>query len=160
MIGIAPRGGLLLLLLALAGGCRSAEVGTAQAAVKASTIALQIRGNHAVQVFNVEVARTADEQERGLMFRRSLPPKGGMLFPFDPPQMAAFWMKNTYIPLDMIFIRSDGTIARIAANTTPLSLEPVSAGETVSAVLEIAGGAAAASGIAEGDRVSWPRIPD
>jgi uncharacterized membrane protein (UPF0127 family) len=82
-----------------------------------------------------------------------------MLFLFDPPQRASFWMKNTYIPLDMLFIRADGTIARIAANTVPRSLEPVDAGEVVAAVLEIAGGRAAAVGIRAGDQTSWPGGP-
>lgn len=89
------------------------------------------------------------------MFRTSLPPNGGMLFPLNPPREASFWMKNTVIPLDMIFIRQDGTIARIAAETVPYSLEFESSGEPVAAVLELAGGRAAALGIAEDDKVSW-----
>jgi len=107
--------------------------------------------------FTTEVAATPDEQERGLMFRRSLAPDRGMIFPYDPPVDAAFWMKNTLISLDMIFIRKDGTIARIAAERTPESLEPVPAGEPVAAVLEIAGGRAAELGIKQGDPVSWSR---
>lgn len=91
----------------------------------------------------------------GLMFRRSLAPDRGMLFPFAEPQYAAFWMKNTLIPLDMIFIRKDGTIARIAPMTTPMSLDPVPAGEPVVAVLEIKGRRAAELGIRPGDRVNW-----
>jgi len=78
-----------------------------------------------------------------------------MIFPYATPTMAAFWMKNTLIPLDMIFIRADGTIARIEANTVPLSLDPVPAGEPVGAVLELAGGRSAELGIAAGDKVSW-----
>lgn len=153
MISAWPRRGLLFLLLSLSASCVAADA--RKEVVAASTIPVVIQGNQAV-TFNVEVADTPAEQERGLMFRRSLPPHGGMLFPFDPPEVATFWMKNTYIPLDMIFIRADGTIARIAANTAPLSLAPVSAGENVAAVLEIAGGGAASAGIREGDRVSWP----
>jgi uncharacterized protein len=106
-------------------------------------------------VFTVEVARTEAQQERGLMFRSHLAPNGGMIFPMDPPRMASFWMKNTVIPLDMIFIRADGTIARIAAETIPYSLAPVSSGEPVAAVLEIAGGRAAELGINEDDKVVW-----
>lgn len=105
--------------------------------------------------FLVEMARTDAEQQRGLMFRTELAPDRGMLFPYDPPRPASFWMRNTYIPLDMIFVRPDGTIARIAENTVPESLDPVGVGEPVSAVLEIAGGNAAAQGISEGDRVTW-----
>ena len=89
------------------------------------------------------------------MYREALAPDRGMLFPYDPPQIASFWMKNTLIPLDIIFIRGDGTIARIAANTVPLSLEPVQSLEPVAAVLEIAGGRAAELGIEPGDRVEW-----
>jgi uncharacterized membrane protein (UPF0127 family) len=105
--------------------------------------------------FTVEMARTAAQQERGLMDRRELAAGAGMLFPFDPPQPASFWMRNTLIPLDMIFIRPDGTIARVAANTVPLSETPVGVDEPVTAVLELRGGRAAELGIREGDRVSW-----
>lgn len=105
--------------------------------------------------FTVEIARTEQEQADGLMGRRSLAPDRGMLFPFDPPRPASFWMRNTLIPLDMLFIRTDGTIARIAANTVPLSEEPVGVEQEMSAVLELRGGRAAELGIREGDRVSW-----
>ncbi len=120
-------------------------------------VPLTIRSASGEHRFTVEVARTPDQQRQGLMHRRSLEPYGGMIFPYDPPVEAAFWMKNTLIPLDMLFIRADGTIARIAANTTPHSLEPVAAGEPVAAVLEIRGGRAAELGIREGDRVEWQR---
>src|SRR3546814_5706222 len=83
--------------------------------------------------FDVEVARTDAEQDRGLMFRTSLPENGGMLFPFKKPRIGSFWMKNTLIPLDMIFIRADGSVDRIAENTIPESLEPVVSGGEVSA---------------------------
>lgn len=105
--------------------------------------------------FTVEMARTPAQQERGLMERRELAADAGMLFPFDPPQPASFWMRNTLIPLDMIFIRPDGTIARVAANTVPLSEAPVGVDEPVTAVLEIRGGRSAELGVREGDRVSW-----
>ena len=118
-------------------------------------VPLSIRSATGVHRFTVEVARTPQEQAAGLMHRQSLAPDRGMLFPYDPPQPASFWMKNTLIPLDIIFIRADGTIARIAANTVPLSLDPVPSLEPVAAVLEIAGGRAAELGIAPGDRVEW-----
>lgn len=105
--------------------------------------------------FSVEVARTPEEQQHGLMGRTSLPPDGGMLFPFEPPKIATFWMKNTLIPLDMIFIRADGTIDRIAENTVPESLAPVASGGEVKAVLELAGGTAATLGIDESATVTW-----
>ncbi len=118
-------------------------------------VPLQIRSGSRTHRFAVEIARTAEEQSRGLMHRRALARNAGMIFPFLPPRPASFWMKNTLIPLDMIFIRPDGTIARIAANTVPMSLESVGVEEPVAAVLEIAGGRSAALGIREGDRVSW-----
>jgi len=90
------------------------------------------------------------------MFRTSLAADEGMIFPFPRPRVASFWMRNTLIPLDMIFVRADGTIARIAANTIPHNEESVSSGEPVVAVLEIKGGRSAELGISEGDRVSWP----
>jgi uncharacterized membrane protein (UPF0127 family) len=105
--------------------------------------------------FTVEVARTADEQATGLMNRQSLAPDRGMIFPFYQPRVASFWMKNTLIPLDMIFIRADGSIANIEANTVPLSLQPVNSVEPVAAVLEIAGGRAAELGVKPGDTVKW-----
>jgi uncharacterized protein len=108
----------------------------------------------------VEVAHTVEEQARGLMFRTSLPADGGMIFPLSPPRFASFWMKNTLIPLDMIFIRSDGSIARIEPETVPHSLAPVPSGEVVGAVLELAGGRAAALGINEGDTVRWAGLKD
>lgn len=108
-----------------------------------------------VHRFTVEVARTSAEQARGLMFRTELADDAGMIFPFAPPKPASFWMKNTVIPLDIIFVRPDGSIESIAANTVPYSLDPVQSGEVVGAVLELAGGRAAALGIAAGDRVEW-----
>ena len=122
---------------------------------KLSVVPLQIRTATATHKFRVEVARSEEEQSRGLMFRESLPGDSGMIFPSLPPQIKSFWMKNTVIPLDMIFIRADGSIARIAAETVPYSLTPVDSGEPVAAVLEIAGGRAAALGIVEDDHVIW-----
>jgi uncharacterized protein len=135
-------------------GCQSAPVNGAAAAHPA-LIPLEIRTAKTKLNFKVEIARTPEEQARGLMFRTSLPEFGGMIFPMVPPREASFWMKDTVIPLDMIFIRSDGTIARIAANTIPYDLTPVSSGEPIVAVLEIAGGRAETLGIAENDRVIW-----
>ena len=109
-----------------------------------------------VHRFTVEVARSEAQQAQGLMNRQTLAPDRGMIFPYDPPVSASFWMKNTLIPLDIIFIRSDGTIARIEANTVPLSLDPVPAGEPVAAVLELAGGRSAELGITAGAKVAWP----
>jgi hypothetical protein len=118
---------------------------------------LKIRSHGKTHRFTVEMARTPEEQSRGLMFRQSLGDDRGMLFPYEPPQQASFWMKNTLIPLDMVFVRADGTIGRIAENTVPMSLDPVPSIDPVSAVLEIRGGRAAELGLKEGDKVSWPR---
>ena len=119
-------------------------------------VPLTISSGAKVHRFTVEVARTPEEQQRGLMYRESLAPDRGMIFPYDPPRPVAFWMSNTLIPLDMIFVRADGTIANIAVNTTPLSLEPVPSAGAVVAVLEIAGGRSSELNIKAGDRVDWP----
>lgn len=144
-----------LALLALAPLGASAAARPAAQRVKA-TVPLTIVTAHGMRRFDVEVARTPAEQERGLMFRRALPSHGGMIFPMDPPRPANFWMKNTRIPLDIIFIRSGGTIVRIA-NAVPFSLDMIESGEPVAAVLEIAGGRTQALGIRPGDRVAWSR---
>ena len=91
----------------------------------------------------------------GLMYRNRLAPDRGMIFPFDPPRDASFWMRNTLIPLDMIFVRADGSIANIAVNTVPYSEESVRSEGRVAAVLEIAGGRTAELGIKPGDKVEW-----
>jgi uncharacterized membrane protein (UPF0127 family) len=106
--------------------------------------------------FTVEMATDWPQQERGLMFRKTLGPNAGMLFDFGKEQEEAFWMKNTLIPLDMLFIKADGRIARIAANAKPLSEVSIPSYEPVRAVLEIAGGRAAELGMKAGDRVENP----
>jgi len=119
-------------------------------------VPLTIRSARGVHRFTVEVAETAEQQEAGLMFVRSLAPDRGMIFPYDPPRNVAFWMRNTLIPLDMLFIRADGTIARIAT-AKALDETPVWAGEDIAAVLEIRAGRAAELGIKPGDRVEWTK---
>lgn len=115
--------------------------------------AVVINSKAAKHEFNVWVADTPARQAQGLMFVRSLDAGGGMLFVLDDPRVMTMWMKNTFIPLDMVFIEVDGRIARIAARTTPHSLETVSSGKTVKGVLEIAGGEAERLGIKAGDRL-------
>ncbi len=117
---------------------------------------LEIASKNGLHIFGVELATTPEEQSRGLMFRRELPPMQGMLFDFKREQPTSFWMKNTYVSLDMIFIRADGTILRIAENTVPLSEAMVPSGGPVRAVLEVVAGTAKKLGIAPGDRVSHP----
>lgn len=106
--------------------------------------------------FSVEVARTREEQDKGLMFRRELPDGQGMLFDFTTEQTVAFWMENTYISLDIIFINGDGRIRRIAENAEPLSKTTIPSDGPVRAVLEVIGGTARKLGIKEGDRVVHP----
>ena len=101
----------------------------------------------------VEFVATEKARERGLMNRNNLAPDRGMLFDFKREQPVAFWMKNTLIPLDMIFIRADGRVNSIARNAVPGDLTPIPSGGPVRAVLEIPGGQAAKIGIEPGDRV-------
>lgn len=117
---------------------------------------LEIASKSGVHVFAVEIADTDATREKGLMFRKSLPEGQGMLFDFHEEQPVGFWMQNTYIPLDMIFIRSDGRILNIAENTTPMSEKEVPSAGPVQAVLEVRGGTARKLGIAPGDRVANP----
>ena len=117
---------------------------------------VEIASKGGVHVFTVEIADTEAAREKGLMYRKSLPPGQGMLFDFHSDQPVRFWMKNTYIPLDMIFIRSDGRILNIAENTTPMSENEVPSAGPVQAVLEVRGGTARELGIAPGDRVANP----
>lgn len=109
--------------------------------------------------FTIEVADTPDERAKGLMFRETMAADAGMLFDYGSDQDGvAFWMKNTPLPLDMIFIREDGTITQIAADTTPYSLEPIASREAVRFVLEVNAGIAAKLGIVPGDRLRHPRV--
>jgi len=117
---------------------------------------LEIATKGGVHTFAVELALTPEQQAQGLMYRKELPEGQGMLFDFKREQEATFWMKNTYVPLDMIFIRADGRIHRIATNTTPLSEALVSSGGPVRAVLEVVAGTTKKLGIAPGDRVAHP----
>jgi uncharacterized protein len=106
--------------------------------------------------FQVEVMRTDEEQQRGMMYRRSLADDKGMLFPFPNERVATFWMQNTYVSLDMIFIKSDGSIQRIEKRAEPLSPRTISSGAPVLAVLEVIGGLSDKLGIKPGDKVSYP----
>ena len=109
--------------------------------------------------FQVEMADTAAEREQGLMWRASMPVNHGMLFDFPGETEQAFWMRNTYIPLDIIYIRADGRIHSIARSTTPLSEALVPSGGPVKAVLEINGGLAERMGILPGDLVRHRIFP-
>ena len=117
---------------------------------------LEIASKTGVHVFSVELAVTDEERQKGLMFRRSLPPSYGMLFDFKRDQEVSFWMHNTYVSLDMIFIRADGRILRIAENTEPMSTRIIPSGGLAKAVLEVIAGTAQKYGIAPGDRIAHP----
>ena len=122
----------------------------------ASVQPLEIVTKSGVQVFSVEMATTEQEKETGLMYRKELPDGKGMLFDFSPEQQVSMWMKNTYISLDMIFIRADGRILRIAESTEPLSTSIISSGGLAKGVLEVIAGTAQKYGIKPGDRVAHP----
>jgi uncharacterized membrane protein (UPF0127 family) len=128
----------------------------ASSARAASVQPLEIVTKNGVQVFSVEMATTEQEKETGLMYRKELPDGRGMLFDFSPEQQISMWMKNTYIPLDMIFIRADGRILRIAENTEPQSTRIIPSGGLAKGVLEVIAGTAKKYGIQPGDRVAHP----
>src|SRR4051794_35796064 len=117
---------------------------------------LEIVTKSGVQMFSVEMATTSEEKETGLMYRKELADGKGMLFDFSPEQQVSMWMKNTFIPLDMIFIRADGRILRIAENTEPQSTRIIPSNGLAKGVLEVIGGTARKYGIAPGDRVVHP----
>src|SRR3954466_976554 len=122
----------------------------------ASIEPLEIVTKSGGQVFSVELAATEDEKTTGLMYRKELPDGKGMLFDFSPAQEVSMWMKNTYISLDMIFIRPDGRVLRIAENTEPLSTKIIPSGGPAKAVLEVIAGTARKYGIQPGDRIAHP----
>jgi uncharacterized membrane protein (UPF0127 family) len=133
-----------------------AAVAPASLACATELETLEIASKSGVHVFSVELARTPAQRERGLMYVRELPEGRGMLFDFEQDQDVSMWMRNTYIPLDMLFIRGDGRILRIAENTTPMSERIIPSGGPVRAVLEVIGGTARKLGIAAGDRAAHP----
>jgi uncharacterized membrane protein (UPF0127 family) len=120
----------------------------------AGTDTIEIVSGNGVHPFSVELATNDAERERGLMYRKSMPEGHGMLFDFGYPQPTAFWMHNTYISLDMIFIASDGRIVRVAQDAKPMSDDLIPSGRPVRAVLEVIAGTARKFGIAAGDRVT------
>jgi uncharacterized membrane protein (UPF0127 family) len=150
--------------LALASGACSQAAAPAPAAPSVpakhpvsglDVIPLTISQNGKVHGFRVEVARTFEQQQNGLMFRTRMGADEGMLFPNDPPEQRSFWMKNTVIPLDIVFIGADHRISNIAANAVPYSLDAINSAGPVIAVLELNGGRAAELGFTPGARVTW-----
>lgn len=126
------------------------EVGVPQSL---TSTPLEIVTDEEVYTFEVEVARTQEEMAKGLMFRTEMPENHGMIFDYNPPRWASMWMKNTYIPLDILFIESDGTILNIVENTTPFSLVSISAIAPVRASLELNAGVVKTLGIEPGDMI-------
>ncbi|MCP3383049.1 DUF192 domain-containing protein [Bradyrhizobium sp. CCGUVB4N] len=141
------RGWLAAVLVVAGFAVASAPAGAA------SFQPLEIVTKNGVQVFSVEMATTDEEKQTGLMYRKELADGKGMLFDFNPEQEVSMWMKNTYVSLDMIFIRADGRILRIAENTEPLSTKIISSKGPARAVLEVVAGTAQKYGIRPGDRV-------
>ena len=137
---------LLVVLALLAAGLMQSAQAMRQETLKLITA----RGTH---VIDVEVTETPAEKAQGLMFRTRLADSAGMLFFYETPQEITMWMRNTYIPLDMVFIRADGVVHRIEARTEPLSEKIVASRGDVTACLELAGGAAERLGLKPGDRV-------
>jgi uncharacterized membrane protein (UPF0127 family) len=135
-----------VLILAFVTGCSPGHEGTPTTKVVVDTPKGPV-------TFMVEMAADKPAREKGLMFRTKLAPNAGMLFDFQQEGLQVFWMKNTPLPLDMIFIKADGTISSIAENAVPFSEEPIPSSEPVRAVLEINAGKSRALGITEGEKV-------
>ena len=121
---------------------------------------LTLRGDWGQAAFNVEIADTGDTRALGLMHRPSMPRQNGMLFVFDRPKTAGFWMRNTLIPLDILFATDDGVLTKIHQNAVPLDETLISGGENIMYVLEINAGLSALYGITEGTQIRHPSIPD
>lgn len=143
----ALHGALLLFLLLPLAAC-------------ADDSRLLIKSRNGDHAFTVEVVDTPEGRSKGLMFREQLAPDAGMLFDFKESREVGFWMRNTFIPLDMLFITHDGVIARIHVNARPHDTTSIPSGEPVEFVLEVPGGRTVELGIAAGDKVEHPRIAD
>ncbi len=161
----AARAALLLALLALpafavAAHAEAADSGPTQGQAELAKQPLTIVGadgrRHA---FTVEMAATPEQQETGLMFRTAVAPDSGMLFDWGTSRRSEMWMKNTLVPLDMLFIAQDGTVTHIAENTVPRSLAVIDGRAPVRATLELAGGTAERLGLRVGDRVEGAGFP-
>ena len=139
------RRGLIALFLSVFG----AQV----AAAACSDTAVEVRNGDAVVRFNVEIADTDAERALGLMNRKKLAASAGMLFVYDTPRRASFWMKNTLIPLDMIFVDSEGRVTQVHSQAKPLDQTPIDGGEGIRFVLEINGGLAKRLGIEAGSEM-------
>lgn len=131
---------------ALAQGCDEAQV--------------DLRGDFGTARFSVDIADDDAERAQGLMFVENLPSGQGMLFVYESPRPASFWMKNTLIPLDMIFVGADGVVRNVHENAVPGDLTPIPGGDDILAVLEIRGGLSGAIGIEPGAEMRHPAFGD
>ena len=147
-----PRRALFLLFAAY---CAAPAAGQTPQLQHFATSALTILTAAGPQHFTIEIAETPEQMEQGLMYRKSLPPDAGMLFVFPASAVARFWMKNTLIPLDMVFVDGDGHIVGVHERAVPQSLETISSTAPVKAVIELNGGTVARLGIKPGDTVQY-----
>lgn len=147
----------MTLLRALALSALLPQGALAEAACSVDRV--DLRWESGDESFAVEVADDGEERAQGLMFRTELAPASGMLFVYDAPRRVSFWMKNTLIPLDMIFADPTGTVTRVHAGAIPGDLTPIDGGEGVQFVLEINAGLAAKLGIVPGSVMRHPAIP-
>jgi hypothetical protein len=152
--------------LAVGAGCKNSQrlspgTSAAEAAAEPASVSVSVSvaGGRSVP-FRVEVARTEPEREQGLMYREHLAPDAGMLFIFDRPSPLTFWMKNTFIPLDMIFIGADRRVVGIVENAEPRTLTARRVPGLSRYVLEINGGLSAKLGILPGAAVAFSGVPD
>ena len=142
----------LLLLVPLALSAPAAAQTTAQPELPKEKLVI-VTKDGARHAFDVEVAKTPEQQQVGLMFRKTVPPDGGMLFDWGQPQDSTMWMRNTVSSLDMLFINADGTIRRVVTDTVPESLAMIQSRGPVLATLELAAGTAQRLNIHAGDKV-------
>lgn len=145
----ALAGGVLAMMVALAGAASAAECSEGR---------VQIRGDFGSAAFTVDIADTDAERAQGLMHVPSMPRFNGMLFVFERPQRAVFWMENTLIPLDMLFVDEAGVVQTVHENAVPMDRTPIDGGEGIRYVLEINGGMAGRLGIEPGAQLRNPAM--
>ena len=152
------RAAVAVALLALAPAIACASKKGADSTVPRPRVVVETSSG-ARHPVDVELARTEPERRKGLMDRSSLPAEAGMLFIFDESSVQSFWMKNTLIPLDMLFVSDDGHVVGIVERAEPLTETPRSVGRPSRYVLEVNGGWCAAHGVRAGDRVRFENVP-
>lgn len=149
---------LVLSAVALAAACASTPAKAPDLFPSLQQAKLRVTTASGAHEFSVWIAADARSRERGLMFVREMPADRGMLFLFEFPQEVAFWMKNTVLPLDLVFIDEGGTVLNIAADAKPYSLDPIESDGEALAVLEVVGGTARKIGLKAGDRIALPSL--